>query len=375
MPGWLISLACAVALVVIVFPEIFFAGGSFSSIPLDKAVGQTYPKTVDVDPQPRARASPPRAWSTSAPDAWQFEPTIRYMANILRNGSNPDWNPYLASGELGPETLDGMQLSPLVLVIAALGGSSTAYTVGLMALMVLALYCLLQFFTRTLDMHRLAGIGAGVVYLLSGWATSTLGDVTGVPYLMFPIVLYALTEFQRRRRTGPVPAGRRRLRLPVRLDVQPGPGPRRAVDHRGGGGASICGAVTRRTVRSPWPGGRSPSSAARPSCRAWPCLSIAVILVPALDAYRHGGPDVTSYGHQVLATLSPQRWLLVPTQVTQSLQSSQPTARTVEYLGIAPLVLTAAAWPRVRGLYAVAAGGAERPGGLRPWSSSSACPG
>ncbi len=348
VPGALISLACALALVVLIFPEIFFAGGSFSTVPLDRVVGQPTPaRTVTVIPNLGNR-KPTSGLADLGAHAWQFEPTIRYMAGVLRHRTNPDWNPWLASGELGPESLDGMQLSPVVLAIAALGGGPTAFTFGLMAFIVLALYCLMQLFTRTLGMRRLAGVGACVVFLLNGWTTSTMTDVTCVPYLLFPVVLYAVAEFQRR--IGP---GRFALAVAAYAGLLLSTfSPGQVMDIILITLVAVVLDVWRRHQADPhssWPRLAATELGLQAAVPAVAMAAIAVLVLPALAAFLHAGTDITDYSHQVLVTMSPNRWLGVPTWVTQPLQTPTAVTQQVTYLGLAPIIFTLAAWPRTRG--------------------------
>ena len=122
VPRALVSLAAAVLLTVLVFPEVFFGGGSLSAVPFDRVLGQPRPPAT-VEAYPNIDSRPPTSGLVDlGARTWQYEPTMRYMARVLRDGSNPSWNPYQASGSLGPETLDGMQVSPFVLLVAGLGG-------------------------------------------------------------------------------------------------------------------------------------------------------------------------------------------------------------------------------------------------------------
>ena len=350
VPRALVSLAAAVLLTVLVFPEVFFGGGSLSAVPFDRVLGQPRPPaTVEAYPNIDSR-SPTSGLVDLGARTWQYEPTMRYMARVLRDGSNPSWNPYQASGSLGPETLDGMQLSPFVLLVAVLGGSATAFTIALLALVVLALYCLQQLFVRSLEMHRVAAVGAGFVFLLNGWVTATFTDVTCVPYLMFPIVLYAVVEFQRR--MGPV-----RLLLAVAAyaslfatTFSPGQALdvilvtvvalvidawRRRGDERPGGPAGSG----RGSGRAPGPGaGRRPGRrrrdpAARPS-------------TPSATPAPTSPPTASS-------SCSPGRlgrWLVLPSYLVGQARPGRFFDGWQVYLGITPIVVVAAALARARDL-------------------------
>src|SRR4029077_19432361 len=133
---------------------------------------------------------------------WQLVPATKFMHHALSAGERPFWNPYSATGSYGPETLADMKLSPFVLAVALLGASATAFTFVVLAFVVLGLYCLQQFFTRTLALGRLAATGACIVWLLTGFGASDINSATGAPYVLFPVLLYALAEYRRRGGVG-----------------------------------------------------------------------------------------------------------------------------------------------------------------------------
>jgi hypothetical protein len=349
VPAALISLGCAVLLVIVLFPEVVFGGASLSAVPLDRVLGQSgRPTTVEVYPNIESRA-PTSGLVDLGARTWQFEPTMRYMARVLRDGSDPRWNPYQASGSLGPETLDGMQLSPFVVTVAALGGGPTAFTFALLALVVLALFCLQQLFVRSLGMSRIAAVGACFVFVLNGWATATFTDVTCMPYLMLPIVLYAVVEFQRR----PGPA---RLAVAVAsyaalfaTTFSPG----QALDVLVVTAVAATVDVWRRRERdrdASWPVRVSTLVGRQLLVPAVALAAVAVVLVPALDAFRHAGPDVTSYSRQQLYTRAAGRWLVLPSELLAAARPGSYFDGWQVYLGVTPVVVVAAAVARARDL-------------------------
>ncbi len=346
----LVSLGLAVLLVVLVFPEVVFGGGSFSVVPFDRVLGQPQPPaTVQGYPDIGAR-SPTSGMVDVGARTWQYEPTTRYMARVLRNGSNPDWNPYQASGSLGPETLDGMQLSPVVLAVAALGASGAAFTVVQLAMLVLALYCLQQLFVRSLDMHRLAGLGAGVVFLLNGWATATFTDVTCVPYLLFPVVLYAVVELQRRPGPARLLAAVAAYATLFASTFSPG----QALDVLLITVVALVIDAWRRRRDRLQSSGRLREVAVLVGRQALvPAIAlavVAVIVLPAFDAFRHAGSDVTSYSAQHLFTRSPARWLVLPSYLLNVARPAGILVGWQVYLGLTPIVVVAAALARARDL-------------------------
>ncbi len=349
IPAALISFAVAVALVVLLFPEVIFGGATFSSVSLARVIGvPAKPATVEVYPNIEAR--PPTSGLVDlGARTWQFEPTMRYVARALRDGSSLDWNPYQASGSLGPETLDGMQLSPFVLAVAALGGSGAAFTFVLLALIVGAFYCLQQLFVRSLEMHRVAAVGACFVFLLNGWATATFTDVTCVPYLMFPVVLYAVVEFQRR--PGPLRFGVAVAAYAALFATTFSPG--QALDVALiTVVALVIDAWRRRDAErdKPWLARVAGLVGRQALVPAVGLAAVAVILVPALDAFVHAGADVTAYSRQSLLTRSAGRWLVLPSYLLADARPPGFFDGWQLYLGITPIVVVAAGLARVRGL-------------------------
>jgi hypothetical protein len=186
-----------VLITALAFPEVIFVRGSLSSIGLSQAVNRRItPPVVSVYPDLEDRR-PGEGQNDLGARLWQFEPATKFMNRVIYEGESPDWNPYSATGSLGPETLADMKMSPFVLLVALLGAGSAAFSLVVLAFVVVALYCLQQFCLRTLTMSRTAAVAACVMFLLCGWAASTLTSQTSGPYLLFPIVLYAFTEYQR----------------------------------------------------------------------------------------------------------------------------------------------------------------------------------
>ena len=95
-----------------------------------------------------------------------------------------------------------IKFSPFVLLIALLGASSTAFTIVTLMFIAFALFCLQQLFTRTFSVSRLAATASCVVWLLTGFAVSDVSTQIGAPYVLFPVLLYAMAEYQARRRVS-----------------------------------------------------------------------------------------------------------------------------------------------------------------------------
>ena len=354
--GTVVSLVLALMLTVAAFPEVFLAHGSLTGAGLLPVVDAAHmPRSTQVLPNVTTRSVGSGSFDLGA-RGWQFEPGTNYMHEVLLHGRDPSWNPWQGSGELGPETLDGMEESPFVLAVAGLGASELAFTAVALVFVVAALYCLQQFFVRTLGMSRIAGVGACLVFLLNGWMTATFASVTSVPYLMFPVLLYVVTEYQRAPKpwrfavaaatyTGlwvtTFPPGQFADMVMVTavafvLDVT-----RRWNDELTRSTASRVVAAVGRQVILPLVG----------------FLGAAFVMVPAVSAFMRSGDSMAAYSHSHLNTRRPLEWLglLTPRHVfTTYNPASFPRGinnkNLTVYLGIAPLMLTAAAWSRTRGV-------------------------
>ncbi len=339
----------------LVFPEVVFAGGSLAPTGLNEVVDRTAAKHVDLFPNPEGR-QPEQGTVDVGARAWQLEPATKFMNRAIYGGEDPSWNPYSAGGMLGPETLADMKLSPLVVATAVLGGSSPAFTLVMLLLLVIALYCLQQLFSRSLAMHWLAGLSACIVFLLGGWAAAMLTSQMGAPYVLFPVVLYALVEFLR----GPKPlrfllaiAAYAALFLTTFLPVVLlmmvfvhsvalviDASQRREMD----GGRSIVSRVGillgRQVV--------VPGAAVAVTAFMW---------LPTIDAYRHSGDDIARYSGRMLTSKDPIEFLslLTPRHIYRPYISATIPERLRDhdvtvFLGIVPLILMTGALPRSRNL-------------------------
>ena len=187
----------AVLIVVVAYPEVVFLGGSLSPAGLNDVVdAHVHHKTVQVYPNTPSHAPKDGVQDIGA-RVWQLVPATKFVHRSLADHESFSWNPYSAAGSLGPETLADIKLSPFVLVVALFGASATAFTFVTLAFLVLALYCLQQFFVRTLRLGRVAAVAGCLAFLFTGFGASGINSSVGAPYVLFPVVLYTLTEWRR----------------------------------------------------------------------------------------------------------------------------------------------------------------------------------
>ncbi len=128
----------------------------------------------------------------------QFEPAHYFMARTFRTAQSPWWNPYSASGTLGPETLVDVKFSPHTLITAWLFDASPAsFDFGLLAIYCMGFYFMLRIFLDVFQVQWYVALVGSAVYLLNGFAISNLNTGIGQPYFLFPLVLFSVLNFCR----------------------------------------------------------------------------------------------------------------------------------------------------------------------------------
>jgi hypothetical protein len=120
--------ACALALILLLFGDVIFLRASLAPIDYAGVLATTVPqKTVTWLPERAGRTILHGQGDTGAA-AYQLEPAARFMAYCIRHGQSPFWDPYTATGSLGPETLVDLKFSPLIIMVALFGGGSKAFS-------------------------------------------------------------------------------------------------------------------------------------------------------------------------------------------------------------------------------------------------------
>lgn len=183
---------CALALVLLLFGDVIFLRASLAPIDYaDVLATTTAPRTVSWLPERAGRTILHGQGDTGAA-AYQLEPAARFMAFCIRHAQSPYWDPYTATGSLGPETLVDLKFSPLIIVTAIFGGSSKAFSFVLLVLYFWSAYCLLRALTAHLGFSMAAAFGASALFFLNGFALANLYTQIGQPYFLAPILLLAL---------------------------------------------------------------------------------------------------------------------------------------------------------------------------------------
>jgi hypothetical protein len=339
VPRALVSFVVAAAIVIVAFPGVVFLGGSMSTVGVYEVVGPVPSRSVSVYPNLESSA---RFRDLGAP-LWQLVPATKLMRDAIWSGDSPFWNPYSAAGSFGPETLADIKFSPFVLLVALFGATSTAFTIVTLGLIALALFCLQQLFTRTLGLSRLAATASCVVWLLTGFAVSEVNTPVGAPYVLFPVLLYALAEFQLRRRisrfllavatyTGFILTTFVTVQLLLLVLVHAvvlllGVSHPRTADLTLSRRSRFRRLLTRQIV--------VPATAAAVSAYVW---------IPDLVAALHGGSDLAVYGKRV--PLTTRNLDLIKVLTRWPLHGTAWSG----YVGVVALMVVAVALPRSRGL-------------------------
>jgi hypothetical protein len=329
----------AVLIVVVAYPEVVFLGGSLSPAGLNAVVdAHAHHKTVQVYPNTPSHAPKDGVQDLGA-RVWQLVPATKFVHRSIADNESLAWNPFSGAGSLGPETLADIKLSPFVLIVALFGASATAFTFVTLAFLVLALFCLQQFFVRTLRLGRVAATAGCLAFLFTGFGASGINSSVGAPYVLFPVVLYTLSEW---RRVGNVPRLLAAIAayaafilttfVPVQLLML------------------IFVHAVATTIESAKTDG-PPNSPRQRALRSFgaqllvPAVAIgltAFMWLPVFDALRHAGSDVASYGERELASSGKLRMLKIASPWLSNAK------KWVGYIGIAPVLLIAAAWSRAR---------------------------
>lgn len=191
---------CAVAaflLVVSVYADVIFLGASVSHANLHNVTAEPLPTRVQLFPERPGRRETHGSYDTGG-GAYQSEPAARFMTRSIWGGQSIFWNPYSATGSLGPETLVDIKTSPLSVAVALSGGGDAAFHLMFLAINLLGVFCLLLLFTVELRLSLLAAIAGGISYLLNGYNIANLASNTSQTWYYFPALVLALVTFAKR---------------------------------------------------------------------------------------------------------------------------------------------------------------------------------
>ena len=191
---------CALAaflLVVSVHADVVFLGASVSNANIHNVTAEPVATPVQMLPERPGRRLLHGSHDTGG-STFQSEPSARFMMRSIWSGQSIYWNPYSATGSLGPETLVDIKTSPLSIAVALMGGSDLAFHLAFLGINFLGVFCLLLLFTVELRLSLLAAIAGGVSYLLNGFNVANLASNISQTWFYFPILVLALVAFAKR---------------------------------------------------------------------------------------------------------------------------------------------------------------------------------
>lgn len=192
-----VCFAFAVALILLLFGDVIFLSTSLAPLDYDQGIlaySGALPGPRSVLPERPGRNvldGQFDLWSGSA----QFEPAQKFMAFCLRSGESPYWDPYTATGTLGPEVLVDLKFAPITLATALLGGSGGALSFVLVGMFLISAYSILRTFTTYMGLSLEAALAACTVFFLNGFALGNLNLAIGQPYFLAPLVLHSMLIF------------------------------------------------------------------------------------------------------------------------------------------------------------------------------------
>jgi hypothetical protein len=191
--------AIAIALVTIIFFDVIFLKSSFQPSNINPLIGHPDAWAIhSIFPQLNPLTTPGYGYADLGSTAWQGEPARYLMARDFRAHESPYWNPYSASGTLGPETLVDIKFSPWTLISAWFFDSSPAsFDYGLIIIYIIGATCVLLLLNHFLQLNYLASVAGAGIYLLNGFAIPNLDSQNGQAYFFAPLLLYALIGFSK----------------------------------------------------------------------------------------------------------------------------------------------------------------------------------
>jgi hypothetical protein len=193
---------CALAaliLLVAAYPDVIFRRASVSLANYMNVTIQPAREKVQIFPERDGREAY-HGYYDSAGGAFQSEPSAQFMKRAFWNNQSIYWNPYSATGSLGPETLVDVKTSPVSIVVALLGGSDAVFHLAYLGFSLLGVFCLLVLLTVEFRLSLLAAVFGGITYLLNGFNVANLGSNVSQTWLYFPVFALGLVSFANRPR-------------------------------------------------------------------------------------------------------------------------------------------------------------------------------
>lgn len=195
----------ALAIVGLIFFDVMFLGRTLQPSNIVPHIGKpaAWQASSAILPvfNPATKASD--GFADLNASAWQFEPGRYWMARNFQEKQSPWWNPYSASGTLGPEVLVDIKFSPHTLVTGWLfNASAVSFDFGLVLVYGVGIFFMLLVFREIFQLGWVASVAGALVYLLNGFAVPNLNTHIGQPYFFSPLLLFAVLYFSQRQSLG-----------------------------------------------------------------------------------------------------------------------------------------------------------------------------
>ena len=188
------SALCGLILVSAAFPEVAFLGATFryNDITYERVTSHAA-QPVNIFPVSYYRQF--WHWHLDMGGAYiQSEPSMEFIRVSLQNGESPYWNPYSASGALGPETLVDNKFAIINWIYAILGGGQRVFDLIVLASAWLAIACMHRFLRGICKLPQISAWGGAVFYLLNGFVVAGLVSNVLWSYIFIPPCLLACSR-------------------------------------------------------------------------------------------------------------------------------------------------------------------------------------
>lgn len=195
MQSWTKQMCIAIGFILLLFYDVIFLNGSLQPSNFRNDLGTTQ-STTFINAHPFAfKTDAPWGLKDIGATAWESEPIRRFVARSIQKGDMPYWNPYSASGALGPETLVDQKFSPLTLIGIPFSASAISYDFGVILIYLVAAFSLVRIVVSCLGLSALSAIAALSCFFMMGFSTANLGSQNAMPYFFAPLLLLSTLSF------------------------------------------------------------------------------------------------------------------------------------------------------------------------------------
>jgi hypothetical protein len=194
-PTWrevAISCLCGLVLVVAAFPEVVFLGASLRGNDQLWPVIRNPPQVEEVNIFPLVRHRHPNQGTFDQGGAWlQSEPSMEFIRVSVQDRESPYWNPYSASGALGPETLVDNKFAIVNWIYAIFGGGQRLFSILFLSSVWLAATCMHRFLRGLFNLPQVAAWAGATFFIFNGYSIANIGSNVTWGYYFLPACLLA----------------------------------------------------------------------------------------------------------------------------------------------------------------------------------------